>query len=567
MAGDEETSNRSGGKNERREATAPPAQRTIEPPPSRVEALDGTNYEDWSSRMKSAFKRYRLLKVALGKETMPPAEGEEQDKWVEKSAVVYDLILQAVNPSMLQHIKDLVEDDESGPKAWKVLENLLQPNTMPMVIILEQELAAVRMKPGDEVEPVLNRLKDIYTKMSSAGAAVEPMKQCVKIISVLDNSWGNLIPTLNSQQALWTPEWVRQQILQEDFRRKHAGGGGEAASSGGAEGYGAAGAGRGKGGGRGRGRGKGSFRGGGRGNAGGRGSTRMEGACWYCKKTGHPWFKCHQRPEGWAPPGMAPPSGERATGGAAKGGSSQGQGKPDSFLMVKDVEEEGAVEVAGKVEMHPLTHWVIDSGCTSHMTPRADLLEEVRPPGKVKFVTAASGTVLPVIGVGDAMVKGARGELVGLGNVLLVKGLTANLLSVRRLQKSKARVTFGPAYCEAKLGSKVLWNLGEKTSCINNLWQLPAIPWSGTMPEGAGAAADEEPSAEDDGQPHGAVLAGVSATAAWAKATPRSGEADWETWHERLGHINFTALQRLVKSGNLRGMAVKGVDDGKECLN
>ncbi|GJP77029.1 hypothetical protein CLOP_g7463 [Closterium sp. NIES-67] len=51
-------------------------------------------------------------------------------------------------------------------------------------------------------------------------------------------------------------------------------------------------------------------------------------------------------------------------------------------------------------------------------------------------------------------VKGANGELVGLGNVLLVEGLCANLLSVRRLQKSKAEVTFGPTSCRAKLGKK-----------------------------------------------------------------------------------------------------------------
>ncbi|CAI7770998.1 unnamed protein product, partial [Closterium sp. NIES-53] len=56
----------------------------------------------------------------------------------------------------------------------------------------------------------------------------------------------------------------------------------------------------------------------------------------------------------------------------------------------------------GKVVMHPLTHWVIDSGCTSHMTPRADFLDEVKPPGKIKFVAAASGALLPVIDVGNA---------------------------------------------------------------------------------------------------------------------------------------------------------------------
>ncbi|GJP57170.1 hypothetical protein CLOM_g16203 [Closterium sp. NIES-68] len=116
------------------------------------------------------------------------------------------------------------------------------------------------------------------------------------------------------------------------------------------------------------------------------------------------------------------------------------------------------------------------------MTPRADLLDEVKPPGKIKYVAAASGALLPVIGVGNAKVKGANGELVGLGNVLLVKGLSANLLSVRRLQKSKAEVTFGPTSCRAKLGKKVLWSLEEETSCIKDLWQLPIIPWNGKTP-------------------------------------------------------------------------------------
>ncbi|CAI7868577.1 unnamed protein product [Closterium sp. NIES-54] len=217
---------------------------------------------------------------------------------------------------MFQHIKDLVELDDSGPKAWKLLRDVIQPNTVAMVIVLEKELAALSMRPGDDVKPVLDKIKDTYARMAAAGSNVSQMQQCPKIISVLDKSWDNLIPTLNTQQDQWTPEWLRQQILQEDFRRRHTGGG---AANKTAEGYGAAGGSRGRGGGRGRGRGRGFGRGRGRGDynkghgsSGGRGSTRMEGACWYCKKAGHPWFKCFSRPEGWAPPGMKPPSGERA---------------------------------------------------------------------------------------------------------------------------------------------------------------------------------------------------------------------------------------------------------------
>ncbi|GJP29622.1 hypothetical protein CLOM_g18899 [Closterium sp. NIES-68] len=241
----------------------------------------------------------------------------------------------------------------------------------------------------------------------------------------------------------------------------------------------------------------------------------MEGTCWYCKKIGHPWFKCFSRPEGWAPPGMKPPSGERAQGGAVQGSGAQGEGAqgnayPGLFLMVEDVHgHEGDVGFVGKVVMHPLTHWVIDSGCTSHMTPRADLLDEVKPPGKIKYVAAASGALLPVIGVGNAKVKGANGELVGLGNVLLVKGLSANLLSVRRLQKSKAEVTFGPTSCRAKLGKKVLWSLEEETSCIKDLWQLPIIPWNGKTPTAATAAVAKATAGGDATAPTDGVLEAV----------------------------------------------------------
>ncbi|CAI7904638.1 unnamed protein product [Closterium sp. NIES-53] len=322
---------------------------------------------------------------------------------------------------MFQHINDLVELGDSGPKARKPLRDVIQPNTLLMVIVLEKELAALSMRPGDDVKPVLDKIKDTYARMAAAGSNVSQMQQCTKIISVLDNSWDNLIPTLNTQQDQWTPEWLRQQILQEDFRRRHTGGGAANKID---EGYGAVGGSRGRGGGRGRGRGRGFGRGRGRGDyneghgsSGGRGSTRMEGAFWYCKKAGHPSFKCFSRPEGWAPPGMKPPSGERARGGAMQ------------------------------------------------------------------------GVLLPVNGVGNAKVMGANEELVGLGNMLLVEGLSANLLSVRRLQKSKAEVTFGPTSCRAKLGKLLLWDLEEKNNCIKDLWQLPIIPWNGKPPATAAAAA------------------------------------------------------------------------------
>ncbi|GJP78128.1 hypothetical protein CLOP_g8462 [Closterium sp. NIES-67] len=135
----------------------------------------------------------------------------------------------------------------------------------------------------------------------------------------------------------------------------------------------------------------------------------------------------------------------------------------------------------------------------------------------------------------EAEVKGANGELVGLGNVLLVEGLSANLLSVQRLQKSKAEVTFGPTSCRAKLGKKVLWSLEEETSCIKDLWQLPIIPWNGKTPTAATAAVAKATAGGDATAPTDGVLEAVKKV-----------------------QKQQTHGEKLVKNGSLKGLEVKG---------
>ncbi|CAI7915468.1 unnamed protein product [Closterium sp. NIES-54] len=407
----------------------------------------------------------------MGEEKMPE-ERDARDQWIEKSAVLYNLILQSVNNDMFQHIKDFVELDDSEPKAWKLLRDVIQPNTLPM-------------------SGYGNRL----CRRTSAGAT--------RVV---------VLPTRP----------LRGMELQEVAEEE------------------------------------------GEGEAEAVGEDLAEGETEVTTMRGMGALVAGGAPE-W-----------RELAGAHSEGA-QGKASPEMFLMVEDVKgSEGDVGSVGKVVMHPLTHWVIDSGCTSHMTPRTDLLDEVKPPGKIKFVAAASGALLPVIGVGNAKVMGANGELVRLGNVLLVEGLSANLLSVRQLQKSKAKATFALTSCRAKLGKLLLWDLEEKSSCIKDLWQLPIIHWNGKPPATglaaatAKATAEGEKTAPTDGaqdtvkkvqqpqQTHGEVLAGVDATAAWAKASSGNGDADWETWHERLCHINIPMLQKLMKDGNLKGLEVKG---------
>ncbi|CAI7730867.1 unnamed protein product [Closterium sp. NIES-53] len=136
-------------------------------------------------------------------------------------------------------------------------------------------------------------------------------------------------------------------------------------------------------------------------------------------------------------------------------------------------EEPGAV---GKVTLDSLDYWLIDSGATYSMTPRADLLTEIES-SPVKHVTSALGQRAEVKGMAKAMFKGADGKMVGLKNLLWVPNLPANLISVRRLQKAGMDTSSkGAKTYTSRLGERILWDLHKDRDVYKEMWQIPVVP-------------------------------------------------------------------------------------------
>ncbi|CAI7729667.1 unnamed protein product [Closterium sp. NIES-53] len=153
------------------------------------------------------------------------------------------------------------------------------------------------------------------------------------------------------------------------------------------------------------------------------------------------WRDCFKLPDGWTPAQGQEDRGAgggRGRGRGGRGGSGGGAASmkstgnesesrddrfPSQFFFVSTQasagpeKDEGFEEPAavGKVTLHSLDYWVIDSGATYSMTPRADLLTELEP-SPVKHVTSALGQRAEVKGMGKAMFKGADGKMVGLKN-------------------------------------------------------------------------------------------------------------------------------------------------------
>ncbi|CAI7853232.1 unnamed protein product [Closterium sp. NIES-53] len=131
--------------------------------------------------------------------------------------------------------------------------------------------------------------------------------------------------------------------------------------------------------------------------------------------------------------------------------------------------EQGDASAKVGAELHPLDYWVLDTGAAWTMTPRKELLDDVRA-APINEVCSASGHALKVAGAGRAAFKGADGKLVVLHDVLLVPDLKANLISLRKLAKAGVSTsTEGARTYKGQLGNRVLWDLHESKDVYRSM--------------------------------------------------------------------------------------------------
>ncbi|CAI7749727.1 unnamed protein product [Closterium sp. NIES-54] len=526
-----------------------------------LEKFSREDWASWSFRMELLFNHYVLLEVMDGELKRPASEGATKE-WDRRSNDGFFLLSQCLSSSQLHHVKHLIKDIKCGPKAWKILKDVHAPSSKAMVVVLERQLHAVKINEGDAVQGAFDQLRDLYVKLSAAGVDYPEKIKCYKALFLLPESWGPLVVNLNGMKDSWSLEWIRAQVLQEEFRRKELT---AAAGEGGGSAYGMKGF-----------KGRGSkkskakegsggeqYLGGKRRNKRGK---RCGGKCWYCHVEGHPWFKCGKLPDGWRP-GQPSIEGSKGVHGAmGEGmGSDEGDGGAGGhggmFYHVREASFKDMVVPASKVALHRSSHWVINTRAFMTMTNREDLLDEFRP-SKAATVVSATGQVVPVRGEGRAMFMGADGRLVELKCVLLVPGLCSNLLSTKALSEAGMKMEMmGTKVFKATLNGRVLWDLRGGKDMHRSMWETPVLPWKEAAARLAaeavrgGHASHVTSGGGGDGSDGGLLVHGGDAL---PSVTPSTGETDWLTAHRRFGHVALPQLQQLFKEERVKGLRIKG---------
>src|SRR3954468_18222914 len=88
--------------------------------------------------------------------------------------------------------------------------------------------------------------------------------------------------------------------------------------------------------------------------------------------------------------------------------------------------------------------WYLDSGCSRHMTRIRSTFQDLvfKSGGEVKFGGDQKGKI-----IGSGTIK--SGNSPSISNVLLVEGLTHNLLSISQLSDNGYDIIFNQKFCKA----------------------------------------------------------------------------------------------------------------------
>jgi len=166
--------------------------------------------------------------------------------------------------------------------------------------------------------------------------------------------------------------------------------------------------------------------------------------------------------------------------------------------------------------------WYFDSGYSRHMTGVENFLDNIKF-YTTNYVTFGDGARGEIVGISDLVSAG----LPRLDKVLLVKGLTTNLISISQLCDKGLSVNFSKSECLVtdKKGKVSMKGIRSKDNCYMWLSQEKALLSSCLL----------------------------------------SKEEEVKLWHQKLGHLNLQGMNKAIYVEAIRGLPKLNNVEGSVC--
>ncbi|CAI7804503.1 unnamed protein product [Closterium sp. NIES-53] len=433
----------------------------------------------------------------------------ETEAWVRKDKKEFAFLVSKLSLQLVPIVSPCIDCEGATREAWKRLEGEHVSKSLHSKLRARLDFFTVRMKDGDSMRAYVNRVEELGERLVELDTSVEDNDWIMTLLAGLGDAWSTVITMLDGTQDVWKEQVVARLINEEARRTKlHGNAIGAAHFSRDAKA-----------------KGTGHFKrhnvgnncGSSNGSAATSSSSRggsananraraREGACRFCKKTGHWWRDRPVKPANWRP--------------------SSSDDNRRAHVATCDNNDRDFIFVASGTTVGGVDAWVLDTGATQHMTACATLLDNVTMVASVKHVMFGNRDTLEVTGQGDLRLMVDGGPLI-ITNVLVVPGLGANLLSVSQFTRKGMRVNIEGTMMALSTADGVHIGTAHQAGGLFVLDALPSV----------------------------------------ASAQVATSTTSLSTWHNRLGHLHLAAIQAMATKGIVDGLEfVRSNGDDEKCV-
>ena len=380
------------------------------------------------------------------------------------------------------HVLRKLDDCTTAAAIWTALERLYNQKTLPNRIHLQHKFYTFKMVESKSVDQNIDDFLKLVSGLSSLSVEVTEEVQAILLLNSLPAQYNSLKETLKYGRDTLTIESVMNAAKSKELELGEKQELNASAKSGDALVA------------RGRSEKRESSNKKWKGRS--RSSSGSRITCWYCKKEGHKKADCYARKK-----------------------KLEGEENAEAAVVID------ALTVSDSWHQEK---WVIDSGCSYHMTSRRDWFDTFEEVTSGRVALGDDSTV-DVQGVGSVKIKVYGGTVKVLNNVRYVPKLKRNLLSTGTLD----RLGFDHAGGKGKTRFYKDGKLALQGTLSGSLYLL-------------------------DGE---TVVAGESNNVQVKKS---SDETD--LWHRRLGHMSLKNLQILARKGILDKRKISEMSFCENCV-
>ncbi|MCO5573286.1 hypothetical protein L7F22_027055 [Adiantum nelumboides] len=486
--------------------------------------LNQHNYGSWKLKMQTLLMIKNMWKIVMREEPRP-AHGDQRNDGDRRALQAQGLININVKDTLVGYIRSAT----SAKEAWDILARRFEGKSIIKVMHLKNEATK---SSSESVHEYLLKLRNIQDELAAMGEEVSDADMIQSILKGIKKEYKNFVNSLAIRESFPSLEDLTSLLLQEEESigednptsrnqpfalimrqggRYNSRGGGRhgrvfhrnnnsrfAASSNSTPTHNTNQPFEGR---------RGHQHQGSR----GRGNGKRIGNCYNCRIFGHWQWDCTRSPTTNGRPQITNgPSNNEVSNYAS---SSSNPHHEEAFLSTYMAHLQEEVEDG----------WYVDFGASNHMTHHHDWFTSVQPFEGEGLVLTGDDSHHAIQGKGTITIQMLQGEEKDLSNVLLVLGITKNLISVGQIVEKGYEVKFNKDGCYVKNDKGNVVAHGEKNG------RLFKLKMNAT---------------------HNANFSSHS-----------SSSSSLILWHKRLGHIIHQSIMNLKKEGLVEGLPTFQVNE------